>query len=140
MKKSFKVVYGFNRDQYIEITKQDLPKAYYGFLTEGKIVFSDGHAMKGRDIIRIEPNWNAVMGWHKDYVPKDEDFYNIGEQRKRVAIDLMMQAKEIAKEVSETKNINLLSQPFIVKEIESSPQAKELADMKRIGEDKRFKN
>ena len=139
MKKSFKVVYGFNRDQYIEITKQDLPKAYYGFLTEGKIVFSDGHAMKGRDIIRIEPNWNAVMSWHKDYVPKDEDFYHIGEKRKEAAFNLMSQAKEIAREVNETKNISLLSQPFNLKEPQSSPQAKQLADMKRIGEDRRFK-
>jgi len=139
MKKSFKVVYGFNRDQYIEITKQDLPKAYYGFLTDGKIVFSDGYAMKGRDIMRIEPNWNEVMGWHKDYVPKDEDFSNIGEQRKKVAFDLMIQAKEIAREVSENKNISLLSQPFNLKEIQSSPQAKQLAGMKKIGGDNRSK-
>jgi|GEM_PF-1419016 len=140
MKKSFKVVYGFKRDEYIEITKQDLPKAYYGFLTEGKVIFSDGHAIKGRDIMRIEPNWNQVMGWNKDYVPKDEDFYHIGEKRKEAVFNLMSQAKEIAREVNETKNISFLSQPFNLKEPQSSPQAKQLADMKRIGEDRRFNN
>ena len=42
MKKSFKVVHGFKRDEYIAIPKKDLPKAYYSFLTEEKVVFSNG--------------------------------------------------------------------------------------------------
>jgi ketosteroid isomerase-like protein len=108
MKKSFKIVYGYKRDEYIAITKSDLPKAYYSFLTDDKVIFSDGSAIRGKDIMRIEPNWNGVMGWNEDYIPQAEDFALIGGNRKYTANQLMISAKEIAKKSYENGDITLL--------------------------------
>lgn len=76
--KYFKVLYGYADGQYAEISQDELPKAIGMFLTgEGRGVFSDGTAIRAKDIIRIEPNWHAVRGWNKAYKMLPIDYENI---------------------------------------------------------------
>jgi len=134
MKKSFKIKIGYGIDEFVSIEKSELAKAYYTFMTEGKMVTNDGYGLRGRDIIRIEPNWNEVMGYNRDYRLGGEDYKEIGEKRMIHAHMIMGKAKEIAKEVIETKNLNLLSEEITLEKIQAniSPFAKKLAAIKRI--------
>ena len=134
MKKSFKIQIGYGKDEYIAIEKSELSKAYFTFMTEGKMITNDGYALRGKDIIRIEPNWNSVMGYTRDYKLTGEDYLDIGGKRQRHAQMIMGKAKEIAREVIETGNQKLLQQELNTKFIETgtSEFAKILSDKKKV--------
>lgn len=117
MKKSFKIKIGYQADEYVAITKEELPKAYYAFITEGKLITNEGYALRGKDIIRIEPNWNEVMGYTRDYRLTGEDYKDIGEERMKYANQLMTSAKEIAQKVVSNGNTQLLSEPLKISEV-----------------------
>lgn len=130
-KKSFKIVYGFKPNEFIAITKAELPKAYYAFKQEVKMITDDGVAIRGRDIMRIEPYWNDIMGYNEDYVLLIEDFQEIGIKRKEHSMALMIEAKNISELAIENKNPELLNEPVVVKKLEE-PISKELSDKFRI--------
>lgn len=137
MKKSFKIVHGYKRDEYIALSRKDLPKAYYSFLTDEKVIFSDGSAIRGKDIMRIEPNWNEVMGWNEDYIPTGDDFAMIGGKRKEFANGLMQSAKKIAQEAYDKNNLSILNQrPEFT--LLTSGHAKELGEKMKVKDDKKL--
>lgn len=120
MKKSFKIKIGYGSDEYIPIEKSELSKAYYTFMTEGKMITNDGYAIRGKDIIRIEPNWNGIMGYNKDYKLTGEDYEYIGEKRMKEAHAIMGEAKDIARQVTENNNLELLERNITLHSISNT--------------------
>ena len=71
---SYEVRLSFNEDgQNITITKEELPMVMWAFLEDTKVVCLNG-AFRGKGIISILPNFNAMMGWNKGYSLTPEDF------------------------------------------------------------------
>lgn len=62
----FKVRTGFKPDEYIPITKDELEKAQYAFLTKDDVMFDNG-VCKGKFIISIAPDIHRSMGWNEGY-------------------------------------------------------------------------
>lgn len=75
MKKIYiKIILGFRRDQEFSIDAKEAHKAYYLFRNPTERgTFSTGLAITGSQIQRIEPDYNATMGWHPDYQLTGED-------------------------------------------------------------------
>ncbi len=133
--KYFKVKYGFDETQYCQITSEELPKAYGMFLSqEGNGIFSDGTAIRAKDIIRIEPDWHKVRGWNKGWKMELEDYEDI-KPLERSYQETQSQAKEIAEYAMKNGKMSLLSKPMSeIKEllgfdkIEKQPEIKKISD------------
>jgi len=120
MEKTFKIVTGFGDKDYFRIEKKELARAYHCFLTDGQMITEEGIALRGRNIMRIEPNWNEVMGYNRDYKLTSEDYIEIGEVRQTYSKAIMSKARDIAREVIENGNQKLLKQELDVPLVEES--------------------
>ena len=70
-----KIVCGFRKEQEYTINANEAHKAYYLFNNpEKRGTFDDGLAIKGSDIQRIVPDYNATMGWNHTHVLTDDDW------------------------------------------------------------------
>ena len=110
MKKSYKIVYGYKPEEYHGITKKELPIAFYAFLKETKF-FGQDFAIDGKHIMRIEPNWNAVMGWNEGYRATSEDLSTIPRKLSKRVREYMIDSKTQAKQAIESGNVKLLELP-----------------------------
>lgn len=67
MVKHYKIIFGFGEADYIEITADELHKAYVCAMGNRKAVFSGGFVdnTSGSYIKRIAPDWHKAMGLTK---------------------------------------------------------------------------
>jgi len=98
-KYKLKLVCGYRKDQEFTIDANEAHKAYYLFVNpEKKMIFANGLAIKGVDIQRIEPDYNAIMGWNSTNSLTGDDHNELrqkGIYQKMQGI--MAGAKEIAR-------------------------------------------
>ena len=74
-KYKIKVVCGFRKEQEFSINANEAHKAYYLFNHPDKRgTFDNGLAIKGSDISRIEPDYNATMGWNHTHTLTHDDW------------------------------------------------------------------
>lgn len=70
----FKIKTGYNPTDFISIDNLgDLEKAQLAFLTNAKVMFSNGSVCRGQDIISIREDWHREMGWNPDHVIEADD-------------------------------------------------------------------
>ena len=107
-----KVKFGYGEADYAQITEEELPRAYGMFLTgEGKSVFSDGTAIRARDIIRIEPDWHRVKGWNRGYKMMVDDWNDVKPLQpayQRLQADVKM----LVEHALRTGKLELLNKPL----------------------------
>lgn len=73
----WRVIYGYNSNEYISITEDYLEKAKYSMIS-GKIFAHHDRMIKGGEIKRIEPDFRHYTGWYDSYTPHEaEDFKQI---------------------------------------------------------------
>jgi len=98
-KYKLKVICGFRKEQEYTIDANEAHKAYYLFANPDKrMIFSDGLALKGTDIQRIVPDYNAIMGWNPTHQLTNDDWNELnanGVSQKMQGI--MVGAKEVAR-------------------------------------------
>lgn len=104
-----KMVVGFRKDQEYTIGMDEAHKAYHLFLNpEERGVFSNGLAICGKEIQRIEPDYNATMGWNPGYVMNGYDWEEVRAAKVDCQLrNTMSKANEIAR-----TNPELLSKPL----------------------------
>lgn len=94
-----KIVCGFRKEQEFTINANEAHKAYYLFNhPEKRGTFDNGLAVKGSDIQRIEPDYNATMGWNHTHQLTGDDWNELhasGVMQKMQGI--MASAKEIGR-------------------------------------------
>ncbi len=131
-KKYYKLVFGFNEDDYLSITSDELHKAQVIAIEGGKAIFEAGFFNnRGNDVMRIVPDWHRVRGWNKGYKMTELDHEDIKElvepYRKTLA-----NSKLLAEFIIKENRRDLLSQPAseAFKEIKQlqSPVHKELSE------------
>lgn len=135
--KFYKIKFGYGELDYCEITDQELPKAYGMFLTqEGNGIFSDGTAIRARDIIRIEPNWHKVRGWNKGWKMTLDDYEDI-KSLERPYQDTLNEAKMITEMAIKKEKTDILSKPMdeIKQIIGFKPRSELPPDIKKLSDD-----
>jgi hypothetical protein len=61
--KYFKVMRGFNQDDYIPITESELKKAIYAHITGTNVAFEMG-SITGPHISAVVPDFHRTLGWN----------------------------------------------------------------------------
>lgn len=114
MKKSkykVKIICGFRQDQEYTLDANEAHKAYYLFNNpEKRGIFDNGLALKGSDIQRIVPDYNATMHWNPDH-KLDGDDYN--QLHANGVMEKLNQIMALAKEVARTVPVEKLSVSLI---------------------------
>lgn len=96
-KYKIKVVCGFRKEQEFTIDANEAHKAYYLFNhPEKRGTFNNGLALKGSDIQRIEPDYNATMGWNHTHQLTGDDW---NELHASGVMPKMMSIMSVAKEI-----------------------------------------
>ena len=73
----YKIVYGYEPDNYIPIDADELEKAKYAHMELARAMFRAGSADFSRGGIFVQPDYNAAMGWTRGYTLTSYDFAEI---------------------------------------------------------------
>jgi len=111
MTKYYKIQYGYNQNQSVTITQEELPKAIHMFLTgKGRGLFGDT-AIRGKDIIRIEPDWHKVKGWNKSWIMDEYDWEDVKPLQSAYK-ETYGEAKMLVQDAVKMGKENILALPF----------------------------
>jgi len=83
----WRVVYGYNPNDYISIDESYLEKAKYAMVS-GKVFNYKTKTIRGREIKSIEPDYRFYTGWFDSYEIQS------GEDQKQIDRDVPMEAIE----------------------------------------------
>lgn len=72
----YKLIRGYGAEDYIEIGDDELEKAYGAFLMKKDSVYSGG-AVRGSEIIAIQPDYHRTMGWNRGYKLGEFDYADL---------------------------------------------------------------
>lgn len=102
-----RIVCGFRKDQTYSIDGDEAHKAYQLFMNpDERAIFKNGLAVIGKDVQRIEPDYQGTMGWNSDHVLQGEDWNEIKLKGiDREIRELMELAKNVA--IQQPDKINL---------------------------------
>lgn len=70
---NFKIIFGYDAEDYLGIDETELEKAYYCFLEKKDSIFSGG-AVRGSNIMAIQPDYHAAMGWNRGHKLGGDDY------------------------------------------------------------------
>jgi hypothetical protein len=106
-----KVKTGFLEEQYFVIEASEAHKAYYAFSNpDSRVIFENGIAIIGRNIVAIEPAWVEIMHWNRGYKMTAEDWACIPQEIQKKVSDCLSTARDVA--VLAEKKKELLSLPL----------------------------
>ena len=71
--KYYKVKTGYASDDYTVIDENELSKAIKAQVNNS-VAIVGGCSISGRNIQKVEPDVNSLMGWNKGYQPTPEDY------------------------------------------------------------------
>lgn len=129
----YKLIRGYDAEQYIEIEESELDKAYYCFLEKKDSVFSGG-AIRGSQILAIQPDFHRTMGWNRGYRLESVDYEDLRDK----GVDRKMQnalstSKERVDYLMRTNQLHLLGKPVEgfdeIKKVESRGGVSNMADL-----------
>ena len=75
----YKIIRGYNSEDYIEIDETELEKALMSFLTKKDAIYNNG-AVRGSEILAIQPDYHRTMGWNRGYKLGAEDFEELSQK------------------------------------------------------------
>lgn len=106
--KPYKLITGFNPEDYIEINEDELEKAYYCFLEKKDAIFSGG-AVRGARIQEIKPDYHRAMGWTRGYKLSAEDYAELSAKNiDRTMTYRLAEVKDVVQELLRTGKTNLI--------------------------------
>lgn len=127
-KYKIKIVCGFRKDQEFTIDANEAHKAYYLFNHPDKRgTFNNGLALKGSDIQRIEPDYNATMGWNPTHQLTGDDWNEIHSSGVMAKFQIIMAS---AKDIGRHGLIEDLKEPLVYLVKEKYPELGEISGSK----------
>lgn len=118
----YKVLFGFEAEDYIPIDEKELERAIYAHMTQKNAAFENG-SVSGTRIVAIQPDYHAEMGWNRGHVLGPDDF----DELRSKGIDeahraFQISAKERVQYLMETKQEHLIGKHVPLPELEASPK------------------
>lgn len=122
--KYFKIITGYDSEDYLEVDETELEKAYYCFLEKKDSIFSGG-ACKGSQILLIKPDFNRAMGWNRGYKLGPDDYAELKSKGlDRSYRDLLADVENKVQHLIQTKQTNLIGKNVDIKKLESENDGK----------------
>lgn len=134
MKTYYKILHGFNPEDYIEIEDTELQKAYYAFLQKKDAVFSGG-AVRGGLIQTIKPDFHRTMGWNRGHKLGEDDFAELNQKGiDKKMQNLLSETKEKVQYLIKTNQTHLIGTNFELPKIDEriSDDIKQLAEKMKV--------
>ena len=133
--KHYKLIRGYGSEDYIQVDETELEKAYYAFMEKKDAVYSGG-AVRGAEILAVQPDYHKAMGWNRGYKLGPDDYVELTEKGiDRSHMNFLTQTKEKVQYLISTgqqdkigKNVDL---PAL-----ASPEAKEVSEWSKSLADK----
>lgn len=109
--KYYKLITGFNAEDYIGIDETELEKAYACFLQKKDGIFSGG-AVRGARIDSIKPDYHRIMGWNRGHKLEAVDFEDLNDKGvDRACQKQLGSAKDKVVYLMETNQMHLVGKP-----------------------------
>lgn len=108
----FKIEIGYDQNNIIPITEEELPKAIACHMTGGKATFTMG-SVSGSQITAVVPDWHSAMGWNLGYKMQSEDWNDVKPMQNEYR-NLIQDVKSIAQRLVGTEEERMLNQPLSV--------------------------
>jgi hypothetical protein len=119
---SYKIIRGYGTEDYLEIEDSELEKAYYCFLEKKDSIFSGG-AIKGSQILAIQPDFHKTMGWNRGYKLDEYDYADMNEKGIDKKLQhLLSETKEKVQYLIETNQTHLIGKNADFPRIENSKE------------------
>ena len=77
--KYFKIIWGYDAEDYVEIDETELEKAQFAHITKKDAIYSGG-SLTGSKIIAIQPDYHRIMGWNRGYKLGALDYEELSEK------------------------------------------------------------
>lgn len=130
--KNFKLIRGYGPEDYIEINEDELEKALYCFLEKKDGVFTGG-AIRGSQILAIQPDYHKAMGWNRGHKLEALDYAELSEKGiDRAHTHLLSTTKEKVQYLMGSNQIGLIGKNVEVEGYTTKPQIKSGGGMKHI--------
>lgn len=124
--KHFKIIRGYNAEDYIEIDETELEKAYASFLFKKDGVYSGG-AVRGSEIIAIQPDYHKTMGWNRGYKLGADDYSELSSKGIDTKMKLLLsETKDKVTYLFSTGQENLIGTNAKIPELEKPNEFKEI--------------
>jgi len=105
---SYKIIHGYDAEDYIQIDDSELEKAFYCFLMKKDGVYSGG-AVRGSQIMAIQPDYHRAMGWNRGYKLCANDYEELSQKGiDRKHHRLLSETKEKVQYLIDTKQEHLI--------------------------------
>lgn len=131
--KRYKVIYGFDTEEYIPIGEHELEKAIYAAMIQGRVAFDEGF-IDGKLIQKIVPDYHAVMGWARGHELGSDDYNELADK----GIDrqhklFQAKAKQRVEYLVSNNQRELVGTGVEIPELESATKDHRGGSMKAIG-------
>lgn len=114
----FKVVFGYDAEDYITIDETELERATYAHMTGKNVAFSNG-SVSGSRIVAIQPDFHSTMGWNRGYQLGVDDFTELREKGVDIKLNNMLASKkERVQYLIETGQPELIGKNVSIPEME----------------------
>lgn len=118
----FKLIRGYGVEDFISIGSEELEKAFYAFLTKKDAVYSGG-AIKGSEIVAIQPDYHKTMGWNRGIKFDSYDYQDL--RREGIEDSMLLKIRSTKEKViylMENKKENLIGQNIEIPELNAPRQ------------------
>ena len=130
----FKIIRGYSAEDYISIDETELEKAFYSFLSKKDAIYSGG-AVRGSEILAIQPDYHRTMGWNRGYKLGVDDYAELRQKGiDKKSQQQLADSKEKIHYLISTNQEQLVGRGFQMPKIENSisKSISDLAESKRI--------
>lgn len=101
----YRVKTGYGKDDFIAITEDELPMAMRAQVNGGVAIFNEG-TVSGNHIMSILPDYNRVLGLHRDYQLTGEDYRELPADCKNNHMQLIEETKYAQIDTPQLKRLN----------------------------------
>lgn len=123
----YKVVFGFDAEDYVPISAEELEKAIWAHMRGKNVAFEQG-SVSGERIVAVQPDYHSAMGWNRGYTLGADDYaeltqYGVDKKHSK----FLAHAKDRIQYLVETKQEHLIGKNMPIPELEHAKES-EISD------------
>lgn len=137
MKKSkkYKIVFGYNTEEYIPIDESELERAQHAFDIGARASFRSGSVDFARKNVVIQPDYHAFMGWNRGHILGPEDYQELSQKGvDRAHEEYHRKVREKVKYLRDNDKADLIGKNIDIPELDSGKKYDRVGKTATVGE------